>query len=162
MSLIERKDPTFLSFRGTREEWLRKCLEESFEFPGWGGKTLVWVPKGERTDLIFGLIQGKKIHSYHDAPSEGGAEKEEPFWQGAYFFLDPRHHEDGQKLAIENDVLGQPRALAKALFDYVNQRQDVAYNCVAALTFDESDFWRFAEESGGILKERLKNLLLLT
>jgi hypothetical protein len=152
LSLVERQQRDLLAFRGTREAWLREALKETFEFSGWGGKALVWVPKGQRNDLIYGLIQGKKVHSFHDAPSDGGAEKEEPFWQGAYLFLDPRHHDDGQKLAIENDVLGKPRTLAKALFDHINARPDNPYNCVAELTFDETDFWKFAKESGGILK----------
>lgn len=152
LSLVENKQPSFTTFKGTRDQWLRFSLSKSFEFVGWGGKLLVWVPKGERDDLVFGLIQGKKPYSYHDAPIDGGAEKEDQFWQGAYVFLDPRHHDDGQKLAIENDVLGKPRALAKALFDHINMREDAPFNCLAKLTFDEKDFWKFSELSGGVLK----------
>lgn len=152
LSLVENKEPTFDSFSGSREEWLRFALKKPFEFQGRGGKLLYWVPKGARDDLIFGLIQGKKPHKYHEPPSAGGGEVEGDFWQGAFVFLDPRHHDDGQKLAVENDVLGRPRALAKALFDHVNSMVEAPYNCLAELVFNEDDFWRFAEESRGILR----------
>ncbi|WP_434613571.1 hypothetical protein [Tabrizicola sp. M-4] len=151
LSLVEHRQPTLTSFRGSREQWLRLSLSERFEFSGWGGKELVWVPKGVTNELVFGLIQGKKPHSFHDSPNEGGAEKVDEFWQGAYLFLDPRHHDDGQKMAIENDVLGRPRALAKALFDHINGRDDASYSVIPELIFDETDFWKFAEESGKVL-----------
>lgn len=152
LSLVENKQPRFETFRGNREAWLRHALSQSFEFQGWGPKRLVWVPKSLQPDKILGLIQGQKPYSYHDAPSDGGGEKEDEFWQGAYLFLDPRHHDDGQKLAIENDVLGKPRALAVALFDHINGREDAPYNCVPELLFNEQDFWKFAKESGEVLK----------
>lgn len=152
LSLIEKDQLSFETFRGDRESWLRLALESSFEFLGWGGKELVWVPRGTHEDLIFGLIQGKRPHEFHESPNEGGGEIERDFWQGAYLFLDPRHHEDGQKLAIENDVLGKPRALSRALFDHINVRDDAPFRIISELIFDESDFWQFAKESNGLLK----------
>lgn len=152
LSLVEKSQASLLDFRGTREEWLRHSLQFEFSFRGWGGAEYVWVPKSRENYLIFGLIQGKKPYSFHDSPEEGGDEKQEEFWQGAYVFLDPQHHEDGQKLAIENDVLGRPQALAKSLFDHISAREDAPFNCIPELIFDESDFWRFAEESGNVVK----------
>jgi hypothetical protein len=152
LSLTPIREPSFHTFKGTREDWLRKSLAERFTFLGRGGKELVWVPKAHTNELIFGLIQGKKAHSFHEPPIAGGAETIDEFWQGAYFFLDPRHHADGQKMAIENDVLGMPRALANSLLGHVNQLHDCPITATAELIFDESDFWRFSELSGGKLK----------
>lgn len=152
LSLTQIREPNFDTFNGTRENWLRKSLSEKFNFIGRGGKDLVWVPKESSNHLIVGLIQGKKAHSFHEPPTSGGAETMDEFWQGAYLFLDPRHHEDGQKLAIENDVLGMPRSLANSLLGHINQMFDCPFVATAELIFDESDFWRFSEISGGKLK----------
>lgn len=152
VSLIEKQRLLFGQFEGTREHWLRHSLRESFSFRGWGGRELVWLPKKSEDGLIFGLIQGTAPHAHHESPNAGGGEIVSDMWQGAYLFLDPTHHDDGQKLAIENDVLGKPRALAKALFDHLNDRQDAPYSCIAEMIFDENDFWKFSEENGGVLK----------
>lgn len=152
LSLVEKNQKALGAFRGSREEWVRYSLSKPFHFLGWGGRELVWTPRGDFDDLVFGLIQGKRPHLYHEPPSIGGEETYDDFWQGAFVFLDPRHHDDGQKIAIENDVLGKPRALAKALFDSINERFDAPYSAIAETIFDESDFWKFSEQSGGILK----------
>lgn len=152
LSLIGKRQPELDAFRGTREEWLREALSVQFEFSGWGGKRLVWVPRSVNQDLIFGLIQGKRPHSYHASPSEGGEEKEDFFWQGAYFYLDPAHHKDGQKVAIENDVLGKPIALAKALFSHISEQSRSPFEIIPQAIFDEGDFWKFVKESEGALQ----------
>lgn len=135
-----------------REQWLRTSLRKQFEFIGWGGREYVWLPKSTEFALIFGLIQTRKPHTYHTSPSLGGEEVNEDFWQGAYLFLDPSHHEDGQKLAIENDVVGAPNSLAKALFGHINALEIAPYVIKPSLMFDKNDFWSFSEESGDRLK----------
>jgi hypothetical protein len=152
LSLVGRQRTLFGQFDGTREQWLRHALGESFDFLGWGGRELVWVPKRVNDGLIFGLIQGKAPFSHHESPNAGGGEIVSEMWQGAYLFLDPTHHDDGQKLALENDVMGKPRALAKALFDHLNDREDAPYSTIPELIFDENDFWRFSEANNNILK----------
>jgi hypothetical protein len=152
LSLVERQRLLFGQFNGTREQWLRFALKDSFSFVGWGGRDLVWVPKRVKDGLIFGLIQGKAPHSHHKAPNAGGGETVSDMWQGAYLFLDPTHHDDGQKLALENDALGKPKALAKALFDHLNDREDAPYTTIPELIFDENDFWAFSEAHDDILK----------
>lgn len=152
LSLVGRQRSLFGQFDGSREDWLRFALAENFSFSGWGNRELVWVPKRVSDGLIFGLVQGKAPHPHHESPNAGGGETVSDFWQGAYVFLDPTHHEDGQKLAVENDVMGKPRALAKALFDHLNEREDAPYTTIPELIFDESDFWSFSSDNGDILK----------
>lgn len=152
LSLVPKIQPNFETFRGSREEWLRYSLSKEFTFRGWGGKEYVWLPKSHDQEFIAGIIQGKKPYVYHDAPELGGEERQDDFWQGAYVFIDPTHHEDGQKIGVENDVLGRPHTLAKSLFDHINALNESPYTCIPELTFDESDFWLFAERSGNIVK----------
>lgn len=152
LNLIGRQRLLFGQFDGTREQWLRHALSEEFNFTGWGGRELVWLPKRVKDGLIFGLVQGRAHYSHHEPPSVGGAETSSEMWQGAYMFLDPTHHSDGQKLALENDVLGKPNALAKALFDHLNDREDAPYTIIPELIFDENDFWKFSSVNGDIMK----------
>lgn len=152
LNLIGRQQELFDQFHGSREQWLREALKVEFTFSGWGGRELVWLPKRVDDGLIFGLIQGRSPYAHHESPNAGGGETISDMWQGAYFFLDPTHHDDGQKLAIENDVLGKPRALAKALFDHLNDRSDAPYTTIPELIFDENDFWRFSTDNGDILR----------
>jgi hypothetical protein len=152
LNLIGRQIDLFDQFDGSREDWLREALKKSFNFVGWGGRELVWLPKRTDQGPIFGLIQGTSPHAHHEPPRSGGGEVISDMWQGAYMFLDPSHHNDGQKLAIENDVLGKPRALAKALFDHLNDRPDAPYTTIPELIFNEADFWRFSENNGDLLR----------
>jgi hypothetical protein len=152
LSLAEHAQPSLLAFKGNRESWLRHALSERFEFFGRESKKFEWVPRIITNEHILGLIQAEKPYEYHDAPAEGGGERVDNFWQGTYVFLDPTHHEDGQKLAIENDVVGTPRSLALALFNCINSRDDAPFSCIPKLIFSDQDFWNFAKESGEILK----------
>lgn len=152
LNLVGRQRLLFGQFDGTREQWLREALKESFAFSGWGGRELVWLPKRSADGLVFGLIQGRSPHYHHESPNAGGAETVTDMWQGAYLFLDPSHHDDGQKLALENDVLGKPRALAKALFDHLNEREDAPYTIIPELIFNQSDFWNFSHDNGNIME----------
>jgi uncharacterized protein YozE (UPF0346 family) len=152
LSLVGRQKTLFGQFDGTREEWLRSALSQTFDFLGWGGRELVWVPKRAEDGLLFGLIQGKSPVAHHEEPTAGGAETVSDLWQGAYLFLDPSHHEEGQKLALENDVLGAPQSLAKYLFEHLNLRDDAPYTTIAELIFDENDFWKFSSQNNDILR----------
>lgn len=152
LSLVPKAQPTFETFRGSREEWLRHALSREFEFVGWGKKRYVWLPKSHDDEYIIGIIQGQKPYVYHDSPELGGEERRDDFWQGAYVFIDPTHHEDGQKIGVENDVLGRPHTLAKSLFDHINALIESPFTCIPELVFDESDFWKFSERSGNVVK----------
>jgi hypothetical protein len=104
-----------------REHWLRRALSETFSFPHWGGGELTWVPRDAPLGLIFGIIQQEKDHILHEPPEAGGAEISSREWQGAYVVIDPRPHEEGQRAAVENDVVGKPSALLKSLLRAINE-----------------------------------------
>lgn len=152
LSLAEYPQPSLLAFKGNRESWLRHALSERFVFVGRNSRRFEWVPKIVSHEHILGLIQAEKPYAYHDAPAEGGGERVDNFWQGAYLFLDPSHHEDGQKMAIENDVVGTPLSLALAIFKNINSREETPFSCIPKLIFKDQEFWKFAKESGEILR----------
>lgn len=152
LSLTPRREPTFDTFQGNREQWLRHALSERMTFNHWGQEELHWVPLEHESGLIFGLLQRTRRHAFHRSPDEGGEEVEAEEWQGAYILIDPKHHEDGQKAAVENDVVGSPRALLKSLVAHINSREDHPYLIAIEPLFDSGEFWSFSKEHGNMMR----------
>lgn len=136
----------------TREEWLRFALSEPFEFEHIGGVTLHWVPHGEAEECIVGVVQRTKLHELHRPPHEGGGEISTEEWQGAYVLLDPTHHDEGQRVAVENDVVGKPSSLIKSLAKALNRRDDAPYQIEIEPLFDAARFWAFSKEHNNVLR----------
>lgn len=136
----------------SREQWLRFALSQGFEFTHWGGGTLHWVPLSPIDECIFGLLERTRPHEHHMPPSEGGAEVVSEEWQGAYVMIDPTHHDEGQRVSVENDVVGQPRALLKSLVSAINDRRAAPYQIEIEPLFDASRFWAFAKRHDNVLR----------
>lgn len=111
-----------------------------------------WVPKGGVDECIFGVLESKKPFEHHEPPDRGGGETVSEIWQGAYVLLDPTHHDDGQKIAIENDMVGKPNSLLRKLVDAINAKVDRPYTIEFEPIFDSSSFWQFAESHNNVLK----------
>ncbi len=135
-----------------RDDWIRNTLSEGFEFPHWGGGSLYWVPQGNIDECILGLIERERSHEHHKSPAEGGEEVQTKEWQGAYVLIDPTYHDEGQRIAIENDIVGQPQALLKSLVAEINERKSRPFNIDVEPLFDGKDFWAYAQKHGNILK----------
>lgn len=136
----------------TRENWLREALSEPFSFPSRGGAELFWVPKGELEESFYGLIQREIAHARHRPPNEGGDEIVTEEWQGAYVVLDPTSHEQGQRIAVENDVVGMPEPLIKYLVKEISSRPEAPFVTEVEPIFDASTFWSFVDKHGGLLR----------
>lgn len=136
----------------SREAWMRSALSKPFSFPYRGDIELHWTPKDDLEEVFYGLIQRQKPHSLHRAPDEGGDEIVTDEWQGAYVLVDPTVHEDGQRIAVENDVVGRPETLLKYLIKYINERHDAPYQTEVEPIFDAKSFWSFVDEHGSRLK----------
>jgi hypothetical protein len=136
----------------TREDWLRYVLGEKFEFEHVGGSILHWVPQGDADECIVGLIQKTKRHELHEPPEKGGGEISREEWQGAYVLVDPTHHDEGQRIAVENDVVGQPAALIKSLARYINRHAEASYQIEIEPLWDASRFWAFAKTHNNMMK----------
>lgn len=101
----------------------------------------------------MGLIQKTKIHELHEPPEKGGREISKEEWQGAYVIVDPTHHDEGQRIAVENDVVGRPSALIKSLSRYINLHDEAPYQIEIEPLWDASRFWAFASIHGNIMKK---------
>lgn len=149
LNLVPVNQPSFDTLRDlTREQWLRQVLGEPFEFPYHGGDFLHWVPQDDEDNIIVGIIEKTRERLQHLPPSEGGSEIVKEEWQGAYVIIDPTHHIDGQKMAVENDIVGKPQALVKYLARDINNRDDRPYEFEPRLIFDSNDFSLFLETNG--------------
>lgn len=135
-----------------RESWIRFVLSKPFEFAYHGGARLVWVPKGDLGESIYGLIQRQVEHLRHLSPVEGGDEVVGEEWQGAYLVIDPTDHETGQRIAVENDMVGKPDTLMRYFFSAINDRPDAPFVAEVAPIFDAKTFWNFIEENGEDLR----------
>ena len=154
LSLIQLRQMDLESFEGTREEWIRHSLKESFSFSYRAGMTMHWVKLEDDIfdDCIYGLLELKRSHERHEPPERGGAEIITEEWQGAYVIIDPTHHSDGQKVAVENDIVGKPSAILGGLIDAINARIDKCYTIEYEPIFDSRSFWKFAKDNDNILK----------
>lgn len=136
----------------SREDWLRHSLSARFEFEHWGGGVLHWVPVASLGESILGLLERTRPHEHHEPPEQGGGEIITDEWQGAYVVIDPTHHNEGQRVSVENDVVGQPRALLKSLIGAINDRVDAPYQIEIEPLFDASRFWAFAARHDNVLR----------
>ncbi len=154
LSLIQVQQIDIEAFDGTREAWIRRALSESFSFDYRAGVVMHWVamPKYDDDECIYGILEIKRPHEKHQPPHLGGAEIITEEWQGAYVIIDPTTHEDGQKVAVENDIVGKPGAILKGLIDAINTRVDKNYIIEFEPIFDSRTFWRFSKDHDNILK----------
>lgn len=136
----------------SREDWLREALSKGFEFQHWGGGVLHWVPNKPVDECVLGLLERLRPHEHHRPPDEGGAEIVSDEWQGAYVLIDPTHHDEGQRVAIENDVVGEPRAMLKSLVTAINCRADRPYHIEIEPLFDASRFWAFSRRHDNVMR----------
>jgi hypothetical protein len=144
----------------TREQWLRHALSTGFDFPHWGGGTLHWVPNDAVDECILGLLERTRPHEHHRPPEEGGGEIVSDEWQAAYALIDPTHHDEGQRVAIENDVVGKPIAMLKSLVAALNARKDRPYHIEIEPLFDASRFWAFSRRHGDLMRRVTFNFVV--
>lgn len=152
-SLVPIRQTTItMRSQDSREDWLRYALKEPFEFLHRGGAKLYWVPKDDVGECILGLIQRTRSHVHHRSPADGGGEVVDQEWQGSFVLIDPTHHDSGQRVAVENDVVGAPKALLKSLIFELNRRLEAPYQIEFEPLFDASQFWQFASKHHNVLK----------
>lgn len=153
LSLIPIKEPSFDTLSGiSREGWLRLVLSQPFVFPYLRGDDLYWVPQPDVDGFVVGIVEKRQNRLQHLPPEQGGAEVSRPEWQGAYVIIDPYHHVDGQKMAVENDIVGAPNSLVRYLAKYINSRDERPFETEPAQIFDSSDYFNFMSENGSKLE----------
>ncbi len=158
LSLLPRKQASILtpdaekSF--TREEYLRQIFMISHKFNHFGNE-LHYVPaKNEpSSEALLGRIGRTFSTNENLPPDEGLADAVHQGWRAVVIVIDPRHHADGQKVAVERtSKVGDPQGLLNSLIKAINlSNPDSPYLIEASAIFDSRSFWEFAENNQGAI-----------
>jgi hypothetical protein len=110
----------------TREAWLRDVFEKKIVFQH-RHQVFHYSPDAESADpgIIVGRI-GREIKvSENEPPEQNLAPKDRPAWIGALVLIDPTHHDDGQKAAIQHiPLVGKPVPTFESLAASINGRDE--------------------------------------
>lgn len=142
----------FASFIGynDREDWLRSALSQPFTFLH-RRKTYHFVPSQQDrladggAPIIMGRIGRSRIVKENEPPEAGLEELKRESWSAANFYLDPRHHEDGQKVAMEQTDLGDPLGIVRSMANSINRRYDAPYDIKANPISNMTNFVSFID-----------------
>jgi hypothetical protein len=135
-----------------REQWLREVFGKEQPFSH-RGSDFHYVPthQDSNTGDIIGKVGRKVLRDENKPPSEGLEDITHEAWMAAMLVLDPTHHDDGQKLAIQSvNAVGKPIMLVKSLVSTINERSPHGpYLIQAAQIIEEQSFWDFVKENEG-------------
>jgi len=136
----------------SREQWLRRVFDEEQLFINRGSE-FHYVPAmpNSKTGPLIGRIGRKILREENRPPSEGLDDMTHEAWMAAVLVLDPNHHDDGQKLALQitRDV-GSSLTLTTKLVSAINERYPYGpYSIQVAQITEERSFWTFIEENKG-------------
>lgn len=138
----------------TREDWLRYVFlsEQPFEHYK---SNFHYAPSREYSedDLIIGRVGRNILRDENLPPDEGLEDVTRETWIASVLLLDPTHHDDGQKLAIQHITdVGKPAALVKEIVSAVNARYRYGpYHIEASQIVEASTFWDFVSENRSTL-----------
>lgn len=136
----------------SREQWLRHIFSLSMRFEH-RNRLFHYAPIPELSKemLIAGRI-GRQITTKENEPPESHLkETERSAWIASLVFIDPSHHKDGQKIAIQEDKkVGVPVSILRSLAEQING-QTPSHKFVMEINAisDAEDFWRFVRENKG-------------
>lgn len=136
--------------RFTREGWLRNIFGSSIQFQH-RGETFHYEPESGPSTItaIVGRI-GRQVLIAENAPPEGHlAPTTHESWKAAIVLIDPTHHEDGQKAAVEHlPAVGKPVAIFESLASHINAGSEPFILEANAIVPSES-FWGFVQANEG-------------
>jgi hypothetical protein len=134
----------------TREEWLRRIFGVEIVFDHYGNE-FHYVPESHApAPLVAGRIGRPRPVVENEPPEEGLQEIERESWIAAGIIIDPRTHDDGQKVAIEeNRWVGRPGSIFNSLVAKLNERTEEPYVMEANPIVDPETFWEFVRENRG-------------
>ena len=135
----------------TREQWLRKVFASPIEFEHWKERFHYVPTPGVDATIIAGRI-GRQISVQENEPPEAGlSDTSRESWRAAVILLDPRHHEDGQKVAAEHEPrVGNPRPIFESLALHLNLRDPPSPYVIEVRAISPADnFWTFVDQNPG-------------
>jgi hypothetical protein len=132
----------------TREAWLRDVLSRPISFSHRGGP-FHYAPQGGVDDTIIVGRIGRPITATENAPPEENlSEVTHSTWKAAVTLIDPRHHPDGQKVAMDYvGAVGRPIALFESMAAQINSSDPPQpYVLEVSTIAEEATFWNFVHE----------------
>lgn len=144
--------------RPTKEDWIRKIFSTPLEFRG-RSAMLHYAPALDNTViksvddngswLMTGRIGRTKREKENQPPDQGLEEFERDAWHAFRIIIDPRKHDDGQKIAAERDqTVAQPNAAFQAFANHINDFcQPQPYILKIRTIPDKDSFWEFAKKN---------------
>ncbi|WP_155935028.1 hypothetical protein [Methylobacterium sp. 10] len=94
----------------------------------------------------MGRIGRPKIIKENEPPEGGLEEIRRESWTAAHIYNDPRHHEDGQKVAFEQSELGAPLVILRSMVSQINKRYDAPFAIAANPISHIDSFKSFIEQ----------------
>lgn len=160
LSLLERaqldafEPRTKNGSRLTREQFLREMFSQEIEFIH-RKKRFYYVPDRDFEDLESPIVVGRLGRQLqvkeNEPPDAGLQETSRPAWHAVWVLLDPRAHDDGQKLAVRHEYkMGRPVSIVSSLVEHINRSTpEGPYVIESNAISDASDFWNFAKAHHG-------------
>lgn len=134
----------------SREEWLRKVFLEAQPFESRGSQ-FHFQPSQENSDelVIIGRVGRNVLREENKPPKEGFQEYTRDTWRASLIVLDPKSHNDGQKLAVQRVTdVGKPMSLVTNLIKTINSRYSSSpYTIQVAPIVETSTFWDYVEKN---------------
>ena len=136
----------------TREAYIREVFSRRWEFPHYGN-IFHYVPHEPVAGQValLGAIGRAFLSDENLAPEEGLEATIHKGWKASVLVVDPRDHEDGQKVMMNYDArVGKPLPLLSGLVLEINrERWDAPYLIAVDPIFEASSFYAFAEANKG-------------
>lgn len=152
--LLRQQRDAFEGPDPTREEYLRLVFGEKRSFPFYGNE-FHYVPEDPqiRPDVVMGRIGRALSTEENTSPDEGFKETTHAGWRAVTIIIDPKHHADGQKVAVEvNNRVGKAKGLISGLIEAINEAHPhTAYAVEVAPIINAESFWQFATTNKGMI-----------
>lgn len=136
----------------SREDYIRRAFGKTVEYT-YGDISYFYVPSPDEVpaEVIIGRIGRSHVVEENRPPSESLAETTRDVWKASYIVIDPREHDDGQKVALEIDRdVASPGTILFGLLREINRTNPTSpYSIEAAPIFSIDTFWEFAEKNKG-------------
>lgn len=147
LSLVKRREDLF-SLKIDRDAWLRVIFHETIKFLH-RRREYTFVPQvDDGPSYLHGMV-GREISVIENAsPEEAFQIVTRPSHAASAIIIDPTHHQDGQKVAIQfKPNVGSPQALLNSLINAINSNDRNPYTIYVEPISEEGDFWKFVKEN---------------
>lgn len=139
----------------TREEWLRSILSKAIPFTHRKGLYHYAPAAGLDPNIIVARIGRRTAVTENAPPEENLNEVTRTQWLASVVLIDPRHHDQGQKAAMEmKSKVGGPLPLLRSLAAKINSSDPPEpYVLQVSNIAEEATFWTFVSANKGQIVE---------